>query len=85
MYTYYMPVSIDTEIPLLDRRGPGLREDRHTTLVCKRPRKQEGETDGGRRGMDVARSCAREATTENTDTFRESYFSHPASSPATYF
>lgn len=59
--------------------GPGLREDRHTTLCVS---DQGNNRTRGRRTEDeeewTARSCAREAATENTDTFRDSYFSHPA-------
>lgn len=70
---------------IVRRRGPALREDRHTTLCVS---DQGNNRTRGRRTEDeeewTARSCAREAATENTDTFRESYFSHPAS-PATYF
>lgn len=84
IYTCQFPLT-PSPSSIVRRRGPALREDRHTTLCVS---DQGNNRTRGRRTEDeeewTARSCAREAATENTDTFRESYFSHPAS-PATYF
>lgn len=84
IYTCQFPLTPNPS-SIVRRRGPALREDRHTTLCVS---DQGNNRTRGRRTEDeeewTARSCAREAATENTDTFRESYFSHPAS-PATYF